>query len=72
MSQELKVPMSAILNASEVLADVDASEAQKEQAESISRSAESLLSILNDIQDLTLIEAGELTFNNTLFDLHEV
>lgn len=61
MSHELRTPMNAILGFSQILeGDPQASKNQKEKLNIINRSGEHLLSMINDILDLSKIEAGKL------------
>ncbi|WNZ25591.1 PAS domain-containing protein [Leptolyngbya sp. NK1-12] len=72
MSHELRTPLNAILGFSQLLANHPAlSKAQQEQITIINRSGEHLLNLINDILEMSKIEAGRSTFNLTGFDLHE-
>ncbi|GGY22297.1 hybrid sensor histidine kinase/response regulator [Paludibacterium paludis] len=58
MSHEIRTPMNAILGLTHLLKRDGATEAQKERLDKISSSAQHLLGIINDILDLSKIEAG--------------
>jgi two-component system sensor histidine kinase BarA len=60
MSHEIRTPMNGILVMAELLAASEMPERARKQAEVIARSGASLLAIINDILDLSKIEAGKL------------
>jgi signal transduction histidine kinase/CheY-like chemotaxis protein len=60
MSHEIRTPMNGILVMAELLATTELPRKARRQAEVIVRSGESLLAIINDILDLSKIEAGKL------------
>ena len=60
MSHEIRTPMNGMMVMAEVLAAADLSARHRRYAEIISRSGASLLTIINDILDLSKIEAGKL------------
>ncbi len=72
MSHEIRTPMNSVLGFAGLLLDSKLSTAQREYAETIKNSGESLLSILNDVLDLTKIESGALELEVTEFSLPEV
>ncbi|WP_282607170.1 ATP-binding protein [Pelagibius sp. Alg239-R121] len=60
MSHELRTPLNGILGLTEALNADDLQEEQREMLGSVQESAKGLLTILNDILDLSKIEAGEM------------
>src|SRR5438445_8184808 len=72
MSHELRTPLNAIIGFSEVLTDRmfgDLNEKQEEYLKDIYASGTHLLSLINDILDLSKIEAGRMELELTDFDL---
>jgi len=70
MSHELRTPLNAILGFSEMLArDRQTSAAQREHIAIINRSGEHLLGMINNVLDLSKIEAGQVQAEETAFDL---
>ncbi|MCG8315092.1 MAG: ATP-binding protein [Pseudomonadales bacterium] len=72
MSHEIRTPMNGILASSELLLSTVLDKEQSELASLVNRSANSLLSILNDILDLSKIEAGKFEFEKKPFSLKEI
>ncbi len=68
MSHEVRTPMNAVLGLSELLAASGLSGEQLRHAQSIHSSAQSLLGVLNDILDVTRIEAGHLDLIKRRFE----
>jgi signal transduction histidine kinase/CheY-like chemotaxis protein len=73
MSHELRTPLNAILGFAELMArDEGVPEAQRYNLATISRSGHHLLSLINDILEISKIEAGRLTLQPAPCDLREL
>ena len=72
MSHEIRTPMNGILGMAALMKQSDLGEAQRGQVEIIEKSGEMLLTLLNDILDMSKIEAGELQVEEVCFDLADV
>jgi len=72
MSHEIRTPMNAIIGLSHLCMQTVMSLKQQDYLQKIHGSAKSLLGILNDILDISKIEAGKMEIERITFDLEEV
>ena len=73
MSHELRTPLNAILGFAQLMTrDPSLTPEQQENLEIIGRSGEHLLGLINDVLELSKIEAGRVTLQKESFDLHRL
>ncbi len=73
MSHELRTPLNAILGFSQIMANSQNLDfGEKENLRIINQSGEHLLRLINDILDVSKIEAGEVSLNETNFNLYHL
>jgi len=71
MSHEIRTPLNGIVGFTEILRSTDLSEEQDEFLSIIDKSSENLLSIINNILDLSKIESNKIEIENIVFDSAE-
>lgn len=69
MSHEIRTPINGVIGMTSLLLDTSLAEVQREYIEAIRSSSDTLLVLINDILDLSKIEAGKLELENSDFDL---
>jgi two-component system sensor histidine kinase/response regulator len=71
-SHELRTPMTAIMGLTHLVLEGDLAPYQKDYVQKIESSAKNLLNIVNDILDISKIQAGELKIEKTEFNLNDI
>ncbi len=72
MSHEIRTPMNGVLGMAQLLLDARLPAEEHEHVEVLKSSAEALLSLLNDILDLSKIESGRMTLVEESYELHQL
>jgi signal transduction histidine kinase/CheY-like chemotaxis protein len=72
MSHEIRTPLNGVLGMAQAMAKDDLSDLQRQRLDVVQKSGDMLLAILNDILDLSKIEAGKLTLESLPFNLEEL
>jgi len=69
VSHEVRTPLNSIIGFADLLADSGLNSLQNDYMQTVSKSSETLLTLINDILDLSKIEAGELVMESINFSL---
>ncbi|MCP3922429.1 MAG: response regulator [Desulfobacterales bacterium] len=70
ISHEIRTPINGVLGMNNLLLDTDLDPVQREYAEMVKTSGEALLILINDVLDLSKIEAGKLELEYIDFNIH--
>ncbi|MGB0429981.1 MAG: PAS domain S-box protein [Bacteroidia bacterium] len=71
MSHELRTPLNAVIGMAHLLYDLSSTQEQIEYLNILQNSANLLKGIINDILDISKIEAGKLEYNESIFNIYE-
>ncbi|MBF0355490.1 MAG: response regulator [Alphaproteobacteria bacterium] len=72
MSHEIRTPMNGVMGMTRLLLDLPLGERQRNCAETIQHAGESLMGLLNDILDLSKVEAGKLVLEEISFNPNQL
>lgn len=72
MSHEIRTPLNAIVGFSQLIADAKSKEEQEEYHRIVTLNNNLLLTLIEDVLNLSVLDSGKVTFNDTVFDISEM
>ena len=72
ISHEIRTPINGVIGVTSLLEDTPLTQLQRQHTDMIQKSAEGLLALINDVLDISKIEAGKMTIEPTEFELNRL
>jgi two-component system sensor histidine kinase RpfC len=72
MSHELRTPLNGVIGIADLIRETDLNNQQREYVNIMHNSANTLLGLIENVLDISKIEAGKITVANEPFDLHQL
>lgn len=72
MSHEIRTPLNAIIGFSQLIVDAQSKEEQQEYHQIVTLNNNLLLTLIEDVLNLSVLDSGKMSFNDTLFNLSEM